>query len=151
MYRYVLDMYFWKAVPLEQMSEEQWESLCDGCGKCCLNKFIDEETDELYFTWIACDLLSKEDCSCSDYVNRFKKVPDCLKLTPQMITEFYWLPDTCAYRLISEGKDLPAWHPLVAGTKELMYAQGISVRENMVYEIDVIDWEDYIIYNSHKK
>ena len=141
--------HFWQTKSLQEMSEDEWESLCDGCGRCCLNKFIDEETDELFHTWIGCDLLDNETCACRDYENRFQKVPDCLKLDASKVTDFYWLPETCAYRLLSENKPLPKWHPLLSGSKDAMHAAGISVQGNVVYEVDIIDWEDYII-KSHQ-
>ncbi|GKR07967.1 hypothetical protein KAM463_35320 [Aeromonas caviae] len=107
---------FWQAKSLQQMTMTEWESLCDGCGKCCLNKLIDEDTEELVFTNVACNLLNTKTCQCSDYGNRFKKEPDCLQITHDKIAEFNWLPSTCAYRLLAEGQGLPEWHPLITGS-----------------------------------
>ncbi len=135
---------FWQEKTLEQMSEQEWESLCDGCGKCCLHKLMDEDSDDVYYTNVACSLLSSETCSCTDYANRFDSGEACLKLTRDKISEFDWLPPTCAYRLLADGKSLPQWHPLITGSKEAMHAAGASVRNQVVYEIDVVDWEDHI-------
>ncbi|SJL82786.1 YcgN family cysteine cluster protein [Vibrio palustris] len=136
---------FWQAKSLEQMSEQEWESLCDGCGKCCLHKLMDDDTDEVYYTNVGCSLLDNDTCSCKDYENRFDSGEACLKLTRDKINEFNWLPDTCAYRLLAEKKPLPEWHPLITGSKTRMHTAGQSVRDQFVYEINVIDWEDHII------
>ncbi len=136
---------FWQSKTLEQMTEQEWESLCDGCGKCCLHKLMDEDSDEVYYTNVACSLLDDQTCSCKDYANRFESDEECLKLTRDKIDEFNWLPDTCAYRLLSEGDTLPTWHPLITGSKQAMHAAQQSVRNKVVYEIDVIDWEDHIL------
>ncbi len=136
---------FWQSKTLEQMTEQEWESLCDGCGKCCLHKLMDEDSDEVYYTNVACSLLDDQTCSCKDYANRFESDEECLKLTRDKIDEFNWLPDTCAYRLLSEGEQLPEWHPLITGSKHAMHEAQQSVRNKVVYEIDVIDWEDHIL------
>lgn len=135
---------FWQTKSLEQMTEEEWESLCDGCGKCCLHKLMDEDTDEVYYTNVACSLLDNQTCSCKDYPNRFASGEECTKLTRERIEEFNWLPETCAYRLLSQKEPLPEWHPLITGSKDAMHHCGESVRNKVVYEIDVIDWEDHI-------
>ena len=127
------------------MTDKEWESLCDGCGKCCLHKLIDEDTDELYFTNVACNLLDVKSCQCRDYANRFNYNEGCLKLTRQNLEEFTWLPSTCAYRLLFEGKALPSWHPLLTGSKKAMHAANMSVQDKTVYAIEVIDWEDHIL------
>ena len=119
---------FWKTKTLEQMSEPQWESLCDGCGKCCLIGLEDEDTGEIYLTDVACKLLDGDACRCSDYANRFEHVADCTKLTPQNVPTLHWLPKTCAYRLVAEGRDLYWWHPLVSGDAESVHAANVSVR-----------------------
>lgn len=142
---------FWEQKSLTEMTDAEWESLCDGCGKCCLHKLIDEDTEELYYTNIACSLLDDKTCSCKDYANRFSYDEECLKLTRDKIDEFYWLPDTCSYRLLAEGKPLPTWHPLITGSKEAMHAADESVREKVVYEIDVIDWEDHILNHPNRR
>ena len=141
---------FWQTTPLSEMSKEQWESLCDGCGKCCLHKLRDDETDEIYFTNVACRLLDLHSCRCSSYETRFRKVPDCVSLTPDILTTIDWLPPSCAYRVLAEGKNLPVWHPLRTGSKSAMHAERISVRHIAVRESEVRDWEDHIINRPHR-
>ncbi|OXY82543.1 YcgN family cysteine cluster protein [Oceanimonas doudoroffii] len=136
---------FWQTKTLDDMTDEEWEALCDGCGKCCLNKLIDEDTEELVHTNVACELLNTHSCACSDYANRFARVPDCLKITRDQLEEFYWLPSTCAYRVLAEGKSLPSWHPLRTGSKSAMHRAGQSVRGKAVPESKAGDWEDHII------
>ena len=136
---------FWQVKSLQQMTMTEWESLCDGCGKCCLNKLIDEDTEELVFTNVACNLLNTKTCQCSDYGNRFKKEPDCLQITHDKIAEFNWLPSTCAYRLLAEGQSLPEWHPLITGSRSAMHQAGQSVRGKVVHEAYAGDWADHII------
>ena len=119
---------FWKAKSLDEMSEAEWESLCDGCGKCCLIGLEDEDTGEIYLTDVACKLFDSGACKCSDYENRRKRVPDCVKLTPQNINELSWLPKTCAYRLVAQGRDLFWWHPLVSGDPNTVHEAKVSVR-----------------------
>lgn len=119
---------FWKTKSLEDMSKDEWESLCDGCGRCCLNKLEDEDTGRFIYTRAACKLLDLESCRCTDYPNRARRVPDCVTLTPEVIDGLGWLPPTCAYRLLDEGKPLPWWHPLVSGRPETVIEAGISVK-----------------------
>jgi uncharacterized cysteine cluster protein YcgN (CxxCxxCC family) len=119
---------FWKAKSLEEMTLDEWERLCDGCARCCLVKLEDEDTGKIHFTDIGCTLLDAKVCRCSDYPHRSRRVPDCVRLTPTVVRTLSWLPSTCAYRLISEGKDLPDWHPLVSGSAESVHEAGISVR-----------------------
>ena len=119
---------FWKTKALEQMSQREWESLCDGCGRCCLNKLEDIDTGETHFTDVGCKLLDTQACRCKDYKNRQRKVPDCVKLTPRGVRRIVWLPPSCAYKLVAEGKDLYWWHPLVSGDPETVHTSGASVR-----------------------
>ncbi|WP_456686236.1 YcgN family cysteine cluster protein, partial [Bradyrhizobium sp. P5_C11_2] len=109
------DGFFWKTKTLEEMSDVEWESLCDGCGRCCLNKLEDEDTGQIYFTHVGCKLLDGATCGCKDYPNRSDKVPDCVRLTPANVRTLNWLPPSCGYKLVAEGRDLYWWHPLVSG------------------------------------
>jgi uncharacterized protein len=135
------DQPFWKTKSLEDMSAAEWESLCDGCGRCCLNKLEDEDTGKFIYTRAACMLLDLKTCQCGDYANRAKRVPDCVTLTPEVVDGLGWLPETCAYRLLDEGKTLPWWHPLVSGRRETVREAGISV-EGQVYSEKGIITED---------
>ncbi|MDO6457197.1 YcgN family cysteine cluster protein [Celeribacter halophilus] len=139
---------FWETVPLTKMSEDEWEALCDGCGKCCLNKIEDADTGEVYLTRVACRLLDDQSCQCGQYQIRKKLVPECIQLTPQNIeTHAYWMPTTCAYRLLWQGRALPDWHPLLTGDPESVHAAGVSIRGRTVPEFEVAEdeWEDHII------
>ncbi|MEN6543977.1 YcgN family cysteine cluster protein [Parvibaculum sp.] len=138
---------FWKRKTLEEMTRKEWESLCDGCAKCCLVKLEDEDTLEISFTSSVCKLLDCDTCRCKDYPNRSKLVPDCVQLTPEVIYEVSWMPPSCAYRLIAEGKDLPSWHPLVSGETESVHRAGMSVRGKVISEeeVDFDDICDYIV------
>lgn len=119
---------FWQAKTLAQMSQTEWESLCDGCGKCCLIGLEDMDTGEIHLTDVACKLLDGQSCRCRDYANRRQHVPDCVQLTPQNVAELHWLPKTCAYRLLQEGKALRPWHPLLSGDPESVHRANVSVR-----------------------
>ena len=138
---------FWKTKPLEAMTPGEWESLCDGCARCCLNKLEDWDTGEIVWTAIACELLDDESCRCSDYPNRNERVPDCIPLDPEAVRTLTWLPPSCAYRLVSEGKDLYWWHPLVSGDAETIHEAGISVSGRTVSEADipVEEHEDFVV------
>jgi uncharacterized cysteine cluster protein YcgN (CxxCxxCC family) len=136
---------FWRTKTLSEMTDQEWESLCDGCGQCCLNKLIDADTDEIYFTNVACNQLNIKTCQCRNYSRRFEFEPDCIKLTRDNLTSFEWLPLTCAYRLLGEGKTLAEWHPLISGSKSAMHAARISVRHIAVPESQMTEWEDHII------
>lgn len=140
---------FWRTKNLGQMSRQEWESLCDGCGKCCLHKLQDADTDEVFPTNVACRLLDVETCRCTDYPNRKVKVPDCVQLSPKTAGTLSWLPSTCAYRLVANGEDLPQWHPLISGDKETVHVAGVSVRGRAVSETiagplgsHLVDWPD---------
>lgn len=128
---------FWKKKSLAEMTEGEWESLCDGCGQCCLLKLEDEDTGDIATTRVACRLLDIGACSCSAYERRSDFVPDCVKLTPQTVGDIAWLPDTCAYRLVAEGRDLYWWHPLISGSPETVHEAGISVRSTAIGEDSV--------------
>lgn len=121
------DIPFWKQKQLWEMTLDEWESLCDGCARCCLVKLEDEDTGKIHFTSAACKLLDAGECRCTDYQNRTARVPDCVQLTPENVGELNWLPKTCAYRMLAEGKDLAWWHPLVSGRYETVREAGISV------------------------
>jgi hypothetical protein len=119
---------FWKTKTLEEMSQAEWESLCDGCGRCCLNKIEDETSGEIHLTSVACRLLDIPSCRCRDYPGRQQQVPDCISLTPRHVRNLTWLPTTCAYRSVAEGRGLAWWHPLVSGNPNTVHAAGVSVR-----------------------
>jgi hypothetical protein len=138
---------FWKTKTLAEMDNAEWESLCDGCGLCCLNKLEDWETGEIAFTSVACKLLDGDTCRCKDYENRQDTVPDCIQLTLEGLREIQWLPPTCGYRLIDEGRDLYWWHPLVSGDPRTVHEAGVSARGRTISEegLDVEDLEDYVV------
>ncbi|MCW8308151.1 YcgN family cysteine cluster protein [Acidiphilium sp. PA] len=136
---------FWVVKRLDQMTEAEWESLCDGCGRCCLHKLRDDETGELEFTNVACRLLDTRSCACTDYVNRTRAVPDCISLTPAALTEIDWLPPSCAYRLVADGRPLPAWHPLVTGDVDSTRKAGASVSDRVISEDDAGPLEHHIV------
>ena len=125
---------FWKRKTLAEMTHEEWESLCDGCGKCCLLKLEDWDTAEVSYTSVACRGLDLHTCRCKFYSRRKREVPDCIVLKPELVDKFRWLPSTCAYRLVAEGKDLAWWHPLVSGDPATVHEAGISVRGRAVSE-----------------
>ncbi len=136
---------FWRVKSLGEMTRAEWESLCDGCGRCCLNKLSDEDTEELSFTNVACRLLDVNSGRCSDYANRRKRVPDCVRLTPEKLKTVDWLPPSCAYRLLGEGKDLFDWHPLVSGRAESVAEAGIAVNGRALSERDAGPLEHHIV------
>lgn len=139
---------FWERVPLTKLTQSEWEALCDGCGKCCLNKLEFEDTGEVAFTRIACRLLDGDTCSCTQYDIRHQFVPECVRLTPKTLPKIaYWMPQTCAYRRLFEGKPLPDWHPLLTGDPESVHTAGASVRGWTIpeFEVDEDDWENHII------
>ncbi len=128
---------FWRTKRLDEMSPAEWESLCDGCARCCLNKLEYEDTGEIEWTDVACRLLDEDACRCRDYAHRHERVPDCLALSADNVPNLKWLPPTCAYRLVGEGRDLYWWHPLVSGDPETVHLAGISVRGRTISENDV--------------
>jgi len=139
---------FWEKIPLRQMTPEEWEAVCDGCGKCCLNKLEDADTGEIFFTSIACRLFDDSSCRCGNYAIRKSLVPECVVLTPATLDEVaHWMPRSCAYRRLNEGRGLAAWHPLVSGDPQSVHRAGISVqgRTRPEFEIPEEDWEDHII------
>ncbi len=138
---------FWQQIPLDQMSPSQWESLCDGCARCCLQKLEDEESGEVFYTELVCHYLDEGACRCTVYRERNTLVPTCVWLKPEHIPEFHWLPETCAYRLVAEGQDLPDWHPLISGDPESVHRAGISVRGKVIPDdcVPEEDWEEHLI------
>ncbi len=139
------DAPFWRRKTLAEMTSAEWESLCDGCGKCCLHKLEDEDTGEIAHTNVACRLLDIGTCRCSRYAERQRLVPDCVQLDPGNVGALKWMPSTCAYRLLAEGKDLPAWHPLVSGDPDSVHRAGISVRGRCIPERKAGDLFDHIV------
>ena len=125
---------FWKTKRLEEMSRAEWESLCDGCGRCCLHKLRDEDTNALAFTNVACRLLDLHSCQCTNYSRRQRFVPDCVTLTAEELKHIDWLPPSCAYRRLRDGQDLLWWHPLVSGDPETVHSAGISIRGRALSE-----------------
>lgn len=139
---------FWEEIPLEKLNATEWEALCDGCGKCCLNKIEDEDSGEVFLTNVACRLLDGSSCQCSRYETRHKYVPECIVLNPVTIQKhLYWLPQTCAYRLRLEDRPLYPWHYLISGDRNSVHEAGVSMKDQVVSEYDVADddWEDHII------
>ena len=139
---------FWKTKSLDQMTAAEWESLCDGCGLCCLIRFEDEETGEVIPTRVACKLLDQHLCQCKDYVNRKAHVPDCIKLTPWNIEALAWMPPSCAYRRLYEGRGLPDWHPLITGDPDSVHKAGVSIRDQTVSEDSLADPEDALDFQA---
>ncbi len=126
---------------MDELSTEEWESLCDGCGKCCCIRLEDEDTGAIYITDVVCKLFDAGACSCTDYANRSKKVPDCVTLTPGNVSQLGWMPQTCAYRLVANGEDLPEWHHLVSGSRQTIHDAGMSVQDAVISEIHVTEEE----------
>jgi uncharacterized cysteine cluster protein YcgN (CxxCxxCC family) len=135
---------FWKTKTLDELNREEWESLCDGCGRCCLHKLRDDETDAIAWTNVACRLLDTQTCQCSDYKHRRRRVPDCVRLTPEALAGIDWLPPSCAYRRVQEGRDLAWWHPLVSGDPETVHTAGVSVRGRAIDERIAGQLEDHV-------
>jgi uncharacterized cysteine cluster protein YcgN (CxxCxxCC family) len=141
------DKPFWERLSLQEMSNDQWESLCDGCGRCCLIKLEDEDTDIVHYTDVACSLLDCDSCKCRNYPKRQFFVPNCLSLDPKHIDELSWLPPSCAYSRVNEGRALSWWHPLISGSDDTVHEAGVSVRHKVVQEDDVPDeeYEDRLV------
>ena len=138
-------MSFWKTKKLPEMSAEEWESLCDGCGKCCLHKLEDEDTGQIAFTNVACRLINLKTCRCTRYDERTRLVPECLDLRQYDFTQYHWLPATCAYRLLNDGEELPSWHPLLSGNAASVKKAGVSIGGYAVKETAAMDLEDHVI------
>jgi len=138
---------FWETRSLEELSDKEWESLCDGCGRCCLIKLEDDETEELFYTNIACHLLDINQCRCTDYTNRVQKVSGCVVLRPYNKELYDQLPTTCAYRRLAEGLPLEPWHPLLSQSTNTVHDSSISVRDKVISENNVHEdeWQDHII------
>jgi len=133
---------FWEVKTLEEMTRREWESLCDGCARCCLVKLEYADTAEIHFTDVGCTLLDAKTCRCRDYRRRQSRVSDCVKLTPETVRSLSWLPVTCAYRRLAEGRGLAWWHPLVSGTQETVHQAGVSVRGRVSASEDDMSAED---------
>lgn len=140
---------FWE-LPLDRLSASEWEALCDGCGQCCLNKVEDAETGRIWPTNVACKLLDLGTARCGDYKHRRKYVPDCIRLTPQMVGELGWLPPTCAYRLRADGQPLPAWHHLLTGDRETVHREGISIIGRVISETIAGPLEQHILWGDEE-
>ena len=138
---------FWKNYALQELSQAEWEALCDGCGLCCLVKLEDDETSEVAYTKVSCKLLDCETAQCSDYPNRLQHVPDCIQLTPEKLDKIHWLPSSCAYRRVNEGKNLPAWHYLLTGSRDNVIKARKSAAGRCISEVEVDEEqiEDYIV------
>lgn len=139
---------FWQRKRLDEMTAAEWESLCDGCGKCCLAKLEDEDTGDVYYTDLVCRFMDQQTCACTVYDDRVRQVPNCVVLTPDTLHEYHWLPFTCAYRTLAEGRPLADWHPLRSGDPDSVHEAGMSVRHRVESEADVPeqDWEEHIIH-----
>jgi len=141
---------FWIGKQLDELTPRQWEVLCDGCGRCCLQKLKNPTTGKVYYTSVACLLLDIETCRCSNYELRHVMVPGCLKLEPENIRKLRWLPKTCAYRRVAEGKDLPAWHPLITGNPQSVHTAGCSIRHRAISE-EHIHPDDLVNFQINEK
>ena len=137
--------HFWETKSLNQMTKVEWESLCDGCGKCCLHKLEDIDTGEISVSNVSCSFLDQTSCKCKDYKNRNENVPDCIQLDSKNLKKLDWLPSTCAYRLIDEGESLHDWHHLISGSSETIHERGMSVRDCSVNESSLKNVEEYIL------
>ena len=141
---------FWLSKSLQDMTRQEWESLCDGCARCCLHKLEDEDTGEVYYTDIHCRYMETSNCRCAVYQERAEKVPTCVWLTPEQAEQFFWLPETCAYRLLAEGKPLFDWHPLISGDPDSVHRADISIAGKGIADhlVPEDDWQDHIIWKA---
>lgn len=137
---------YWKTKTLEEMNDDEWELLCDGCARCCQIKLEDDDDGEIYYTQLVCRLLDLDSCQCTEYETRSKLVPTCVSMKAKDVRNIKWMPDTCAYRLLAEGKDLPEWHPLISKDKYSVIDANISVRGNVIpeYKVPEDEWEYYV-------
>ncbi|MCP4996110.1 MAG: YcgN family cysteine cluster protein [Gammaproteobacteria bacterium] len=136
---------FWKTKLLDAMTPQEWESLCDGCAKCCLHRLEDIETREIHFTNVCCRYLNQKSCRCTDYPNRSVNIPECVTVTPKILEDPYWLPESCAYRLLAEGLPLPDWHPLVSGNPESTFESAHAIGGRVISELEADDLEQHLI------
>ena len=141
-------MRFWEEKSLAEMTRDEWESLCDGCARCCVHKLEDEDTGEVFYTDVVCQYLEQSSCRCQEYQQRNILVPNCVWLKPEDVEAFHWLPNTCAYRLVAEGQPLAPWHPLISGSRSSVLEAGIAVTHRCISETRVAeeDFEDRIIH-----
>jgi uncharacterized cysteine cluster protein YcgN (CxxCxxCC family) len=140
-----LQAHFWEDKPLTALNQAEWEALCDGCGKCCLYKLEDADTGEVYYTNVHCRLLDPQTGRCSDYSHRAERVSDCVAITPKVLENPYWLPNTCAYRRLAEGRGLPAWHPLISGDPDSVRQAGHSVCGRIISEDDADELQNHLV------
>lgn len=136
---------WWESKSLHEMSREEWEDICDHCGKCCLHKLEDEEDGTIYYTDIACSLVDPASCYCTDYQNRQIRVPDCLRLTIDNLDQIQWMPPSCSYRVLKEGRSLPKWHHLITGDKNSIHIMGKSIKGRYIDESKVTDYEEHVV------
>ncbi|MDQ6961395.1 MAG: YcgN family cysteine cluster protein [Mariprofundaceae bacterium] len=139
---------FWKVKSFDEMTDQEWESLCDHCGRCCLHKLEDPETSDIIFTTVACHLLDQQSCACQSYETRQQKVSDCVNIRTSTSFNYHFLPKSCAYRRLDEGRSLAAWHPLISGDVRSVHEAGISVSDQVVSDIDVKE-DDFILHLAH--
>jgi uncharacterized cysteine cluster protein YcgN (CxxCxxCC family) len=138
---------FWETKQLHEMNDAEWEALCDGCAKCCVHKLEDEDTGEIHYTCVACRMLDVDTCRCTGYPDRHELVPECAVLSADQPEHFLWMPATCAYRRLHEGKPLPEWHPLLTGNPASVHEHGASARKKLIPELlaDEESLEKYIV------
>lgn len=142
---------FWENTPFDQFTSKQWESICDGCAQCCAHKLQDEDTEEVFLTNVVCQYLDTKKCQCSVYNDRHVHVPDCIKITPENAGELLWIPETCGYRLLANGKPLPEWHPLMTGDSDSTRSANMTVTDKVISDADVNmdDLEDYLVEDDY--